>query len=315
MLPPRVPIRTMTMNKQMHTQADLGSFKKNIYSQFGEDGVIEEILKRISSSASTNGWCVEFGAWDGIHLSNTCNLIRNKNYKAVLIEGDKDKHEQLKTNIPQDDVWKFCRFVTFEGEDTLDGILSTTPIPEDFDFLSIDIDGCDYYIFDSLTQYRPKIICIEFNPTIPNEVEFVQPKDFRTKQGASAKSIIKLGNKKNYSLVAVTECNVFMVRKDYQEIVIGREPADLNQLRSDTRSKVFLFVGFDGTILSNKEELYLEWHEIPMKTNCIQYLPRYLRTYPLDYTLPQKLLFTLWLAFRDPRKFLSFLRKKFKALG
>jgi hypothetical protein len=106
-----------------------------------------------------------------------------------------------------------------------------------------------------------------------------------------------------------------MVRKDYQEIVIGREPADLNQLRSDTRSKVFLFVGFDGTILSNKEELYLEWHEIPMKTNCIQYLPRYLRTYPLDYTLPQKLLFTLWLAFRDPRKFLSFLRKKFKALG
>ena len=43
-----------------------------------------------------------------------------------------------------------------------------------FDFLSIDVDGCDYYLFESLTKYKPKLICIEYNPTIPNDVEFIQ---------------------------------------------------------------------------------------------------------------------------------------------
>ncbi len=45
-----------------------------------------------------------------------------------------------------------------------------------FDFLSIDIDGCDYHIFEQLELFTPKIICIEFNHMIPNEVEFVQVK-------------------------------------------------------------------------------------------------------------------------------------------
>jgi hypothetical protein len=31
-------------------------------------------------------WCMEFGAWDGQFLSNTCNLIENGDYSAVMIE-------------------------------------------------------------------------------------------------------------------------------------------------------------------------------------------------------------------------------------
>jgi len=134
-------------------KADLTQFQKNINSQFGEDGIIEEILNRISQASMLDSWCVEFGAWDGLHLSNTCNLIKNKSYKAVLIEGDVKKHRDLCKNFPSQDVIKICRFVTFDGDSTLDRILQNTPIPCNFDFLSIDIDGCDYFIFESLEIY------------------------------------------------------------------------------------------------------------------------------------------------------------------
>lgn len=276
----------------------LTTFKRNVHSQFGEDGIIEEILKRLNAAASTDGWCVEFGAWDGMHLSNTYNLIQNKNYKAVLIEGDAQKYETLKKNIPQDDVVKVCRFVSFEGENSLDAILRSTPIPVDFDLLSVDIDGCDYYILESLNLYCPKIICIEFNPSVPNEIEFVQPRNFSVKQGASAKSLILLGEKKGYSLVAVTESNVFMVRNDLLAAVVGTQSISLDQVRDDSAAKFFLFVAYDGTILSNKKELKLDWHGNSIRIDQLQALPAVLRTFPPDYSFWQKILFRLWMAFK-----------------
>ena len=261
---------------------------ENIYSQNGEDGVIREILSKLNHT-DIDKWCVEFGAWDGIHLSNTYNLIKNKGYNAVLIEGDKEKFKDLNENIPQKEVVKICRFVRFEGKDTLDGILKTTPIPKGFDLLSIDIDGCDYHIFNSLEYYRPKVICIEFNPSIPNEVEYVQPKDFDIKRGASAKSIINLANKKGYDLVDMTLCNIFLVRNDLSEFVIGERIITLEDIRDDSDSKVFLFTGYDGTVLSNKKELSIAWHTgVPMRIDKMQYMPKYLRTYFANYNIIQK---------------------------
>ena len=51
-------------------------YRKNFFSQNGEDGVISEILKRLNLK-SKEKWCCEFGAWDGIHGSNTFNLVKN----------------------------------------------------------------------------------------------------------------------------------------------------------------------------------------------------------------------------------------------
>ena len=60
-------------------------YRKNKYSQNGEDGVLQEILKRLNIK---KGWVCEFGAWDGKHLSNTFNLVEKKNFQAVYIEGN-----------------------------------------------------------------------------------------------------------------------------------------------------------------------------------------------------------------------------------
>lgn len=101
---------------------DLENFRFNKFSQNGEDGVIQEILKRISLSNPLNNWCCEFGAWDGLHFSNTARLILEEDFRAVLIEGDESRLKDLRLNFPADTVIKICSFVTATGKTSLDNI-------------------------------------------------------------------------------------------------------------------------------------------------------------------------------------------------
>jgi|TARA_B110000503_G_C7121780_1_gene402821 hypothetical protein len=293
------------------SQADLDSFQKNIYSQNGEDGVIAEILHRISKESSLDRWCVEFGAWDGVYLSNTCKLIREDGYKAVLIEGDSKKVAQLKKNLPQNNVIKICRFINFEGKDTLDNVLSETPIPHDFDFLSIDIDGVDYHIFDGLKKYYPKILCIEFNPTIPNVVDFVQPRNFSIKQGSSAKAIVRLAYEKGYGLAAVVGCNLIFVKNNLLNFVIKKKISleDTNPKGNDGQ---YIFMGYDGTILSNKSSISFDWTGFKIPMSKVQFLPSFLRSYGSDYSFLQKILLLTLLLLKAPKTTFGRIVKKIK---
>ena len=291
---------------------NLSKYYKNYYSQFGEDGIVEEVLRRIALQNNLDKWCVEFGAWDGVYLSNTCHLIRDRGYSAVLIEGDKTKVAQLNRNLPQDNVHKICRFINFEGDSTLDNVLSETPLPKDFDFLSIDIDGVDYYILESLQNYHSKIICIEFNPTIPNAVEFVQPKDFSIKQGSSAKAIINLSNNKGYKLVAVTACNLILVKDEYIHFIIDSLPT-LEDLYIPGNYPQYLFVGYDGTLLSNRCEINLVWHGINVPIKSIQFLPPYLRIFGSDYGFFRKSFLFIHLCFKLPNFYLQKLKNRIRS--
>lgn len=70
---------------------------KNKYSQNGEDGIIETIFQTIPI---TNRTCCEFGAWDGIHLSN-CRKLIEEGWTATMIEGDALRYEDLWRTIAQ----------------------------------------------------------------------------------------------------------------------------------------------------------------------------------------------------------------------
>jgi hypothetical protein len=285
---------------QKPTVSDFNTFARNVNSQFGEDGIIEEILSRIHKSATfRNGYCVEFGAWDGKHLSNTYNLIANRNYHAVLIEADPSKFNLLCKTLPQPSVTKLNAFVTSEGDTTLDELLSHTDIPIDFDLLSIDIDGNDYYILKSLRKYRPKLICIEFNPTVPNDVDFIQPQDFRIKRGSGPGPIASLASYMGYAPVASTQCNLFLLdRTLINNTGLLREPT-LDEVRNDSDVRVFLFCGYDGSILMSRP-LNMPWHGLSISTEDIQKLPSILRRYPDDYNLVQRLCYYLFRLIRHP---------------
>ena len=273
-------------------------FKSDTYSQTGEDGIIKKILEIIPQN---DKWCVDFGAWDGLYLSNTRNLIEAKGYSAILIEGNKIKFYELKKNYTQNkNVITINRFVGFENENNLDQILKMTPIPNDFDFLSIDIDGNDYHVWKAMSDYNPKIVCIEFNPTIPTEIEFIQSADNSVRQGASLLSLVKLGKDKGYELVSVLKFNAFFVRSKYYPLFKMENNSPI-VLRTNLSDITYLFSGYDGKIFLTGG-LKLPWHGgIELRESRVQHLPRILQKHPSDYGDIEKIIFKLYRLFSKLR--------------
>jgi len=195
----------------MYTNRFYHQYAKNIYSQNGEDGIIAEILRRLNIQT---GWACEFGAWDGMHCSNTFNLVK-QGWKAVFIEGDNSRYiDLMKTCSLYPKIRPIHAFVDHVpgSSGSLDSILKTTDIPTDFDILSIDIDTFDYQVWDSLTLYNPKIVIIEINsdinPNVPNHIH--TPGVFG---GTSFLPMLQLGKKKGYTFVLHTG-NMIFVRND-----------------------------------------------------------------------------------------------------
>lgn len=261
----------------------------NVFSQTGEDGVIEKILELLPDK---DHWCVEFGAWDGILYSNTRNLIVNKEYSAILIESDPQKFKVLQKNYSQyPRVITVNKFVGFRNHNHLDMILEATAIPKEFDFLSIDIDGNDYHAWKATENYQPKVVCIEFNPTIPTEVNFVQSADQTVNQGCSLSALTELGMDKGYELVSVLPFNAIFVRKEYFPMF---EISDNNPsvLRTHTQAITYMFSGYDGRIILRGHRRN-DWHDIEINENAVQILPGFLRKYPLNYNKVEQYLFNL----------------------
>ena len=292
-----------------NTYKILNEYNEKIYSQFGEDGIIKEILNRIKIE-NLDKYCVEFGARDGIADSNTYNLIKNHDYKAVLIEGDKKYFKKLCKNFISDKIIKLNKFIDFYGDNSLDNVLKKTQIPKNFDFLSIDIDGCDYFIFKSMELYRPKIVCIEFNHLIPNEVEFIQEKNFNIKQGTSALSLINLAKNKDYLLVGSTLSNLFFVDRAYKKYVLGNSEIHLDNIRSDKKIKNIIFPGYDGS-LHTTLPVEISWHKLKISSKKFQILPFFLRKFPDDYNSIQKILFLIYREFLYPGRFIKKIRNFF----
>lgn len=189
----------------------LSEFKNKIIAQNGEDGVIEEIIKRLELA---DLWCCEFGAWDGMHLSNTFHLIRTKKAKVVMIEGDLSKFSKLlltQSKYP-DQIIALNFYVDHRpnAENSLDKILSSTSIPKDFDILSIDIDSYDLDVWESLKNYLPKLVIIEIN----NEIEpGIFQRHSETNCLNSFTSTLEVGKSKGYTLICHL-FNLFFIRND-----------------------------------------------------------------------------------------------------
>lgn len=195
------------------------------YSQNGEGKIVATWLNKIAetNTESPTRWCVEFGAGDGITNSNTRHLTEYFGYQAVLIESSKLHYDLLNRNVHPGSVL-FNKMVAPSGENSLDSLLSHTLIPHNFDYLSIDIDGLDYLVWDSFKDYTPKIVSIEFNHSIPSYVNIYQEIG-DTNFGASFAAIYDLGLSKGYHLVDATVCNAIFVHSKYTDLCKSIEEA------------------------------------------------------------------------------------------
>lgn len=185
-------------------------FAKNIYTQCGEDGIIEQLFKDLNID---NGVVVEFGAWDGVHISNVLNLWMNGNFNAVLIEPEPKYNDLQSVCGKKDNVECLNHFVNPDPNhpECLNNIFKRSKFEINDDNLalvSIDVDTCDYHIFESLTDYSPKVIIIETNTDYGPDSNYIS-----NNHGSSLKSITELAEKKGYKLVCHTG-NAFYVRFD-----------------------------------------------------------------------------------------------------
>jgi hypothetical protein len=269
-------------NMKSSTPSPLSDF--GFFSELArKDGVavtataIEYILDQLPEC---NHWGVEFGAWDGLVGSTTRHLILERNYSAVLIEGNPERFGRLqKEYAGKSQIFTRNQFVGFTAADGLDAILTNTPIPPDFDFLTVDIDGNDYHVWNAVVKYRPKVVMIEFNPTIPPEVSFIQPADPAASQGNSLTALVELGRKKKYELIAVIGVNAFFATAELFPL-FGVKDNRVEALWTNRDCITYFFTGYDGKVFL-RGSCKLPWQEgMTFSENQVQVLPGFLRQYP-----------------------------------
>jgi len=194
----------------MRNETGLLSYKSDVYSQNGEDGIIARIFSVLGTSF---GLCCEFGAWDGEHLSNTRRLIVDQSWRGIFIEADPERYRVLCRKYQANDrVTSICRCVDYETN-TLGAILRDHREDGELDFLSVDIDGLDYEIFQGLDM-RPKVICIEVNAGhSPTSTRVISRQVAARNVGQPLPYFCKIASDKGYRLVAYTG-NAFFIRND-----------------------------------------------------------------------------------------------------
>lgn len=271
---------------------NLHDFKNNIYSQSGEDGIIKKILENIQVQKSNE--FVEFGAHDGKTNSNCFNLLKEEKYFGLFIEPDKKRFQKLNSNTQNMNCKNINSIVSVQGDYSLNNILKENNISENFDILSIDIDGYDYQIFKSLQSYRPKIVIIEYNPTIPNDVEYIQPENFKRRHGSSAKSLIMLGIEKGYKPVAITDTNLFLITDEIFNESNFYE-LDLKESRDDQEIKINVFYGYNGDLIFTENEINFRWHFLKYRSKKLQPIPLYFRELLEDYSLFKNFVYKIYI--------------------
>ncbi|MDC0031308.1 FkbM family methyltransferase [Candidatus Pelagibacter sp.] len=204
-------------------------YRKNYYSQDGEDGIIEKIIDDLKLEKNRISVC-EFGAWDGIHFSNTFNLVEKLSAKALYIEADKEKFKLLVKNKKKNStIIAVEKLVVKTGKNSLDQILYENKFKKNFDILSIDIDGYDLDIWESLKNYSPKVVIIEINSSIlPKIYQRHSPENLQF--GNSFSSTLSVGNKKGYTLIAHTGNLIFVNNDHLKKLNFPKELLDNQNL-------------------------------------------------------------------------------------
>ena len=142
----------------------------------------------------------------------------------MFIDGSNEKVLKLKSILkilyPFKNIKVLLKFI---HRDNLNEIINNHfSQKEEIDFLSIDVDGNDYYLFENLS-IKPKIICIEYNFWYGSNIKCSVPYDKNfiwehgsLYSGASLDALCSLAKNKGYHLIALdSNCvNAFFIRSD-----------------------------------------------------------------------------------------------------
>lgn len=188
-----------------------------VFSQNDEDGIIEEIFNRIGAG---NRRFVEFGV--GPNENNSLRLLL-LGWSGLWLDGGRSNVVKARQNaadyIAEGNLRVLEAFITREN---INALLKGGGAAGEIDFLSIDLDGNDYWIWEAITAVEPRVVSIEYNATLRPPISAVMkynPSHVWSGTnyfGASLTALERLGDRKGYRLVGcnITGTNAFFVRKD-----------------------------------------------------------------------------------------------------
>ena len=190
-----------------------------VYSQADEDGIIAEIFRRIGAPAQT---FVEFGVETGSECNSLWLLAQG--WSGLWIEADRNFCTKIRTNLrsymdKDSGLHLINDFVTAKN---INDLIGSRYKNDELDFLSIDIDHNDYWVWKEINVVRPRVVCIEYNSAWRPPARLSVPYDPRgtwdqtNYMGSSLSALTELGKTKGYSLVAcsMSGSNAFFVRDD-----------------------------------------------------------------------------------------------------
>jgi hypothetical protein len=205
---------------ETRNSTNLADYEFKVFSQWGEDGIIQYLSKAIEMKHKT---FIEFGV-ESFMEANCRFLMMKDNWKGYVIDGSPSNIANLKNSYLY---WKYQidAVDAFVTKDNINDLLAKSCFDEDVGILSIDIDGNDYFILEAIITVRPRILICEYNAvfgarkiSVPYDPDFSRTKKHFSNLywGASLSAMTFLANRKGYSLVGTNSsaCNAFFVRDE-----------------------------------------------------------------------------------------------------
>jgi hypothetical protein len=199
----------------------LADYQAKVCSQHGEDGITVEVFRRIGVEHRR---AVEIGC--GANGGNAGILVGALAWEGLLVDGSDELAHICSAHYPGAKA-----VAAFVDRGTVGPLLAEHGFADRLDYLGIDVDGIDYWVWDALSV-RPRLVVVEFNPLFgPDAAVTIAYRDnFSRKQkgpdgqpmntkgyfGASIAGFAALGKRKGYRLVcsAPNSSNAYFVRED-----------------------------------------------------------------------------------------------------
>ena len=208
-------------NLKLKRIKDLSEVEFQVYSQWGEDGIIDWLVNKFPEIPKS---FLEIGT-ENYKESNTRFLLVNKNWDGFIIEADKNSVKDIKS---QRVYWKHNLTIEnqFVDQNNINTIIKRINIPKKLGLLSLDIDGIDYWVLKKLSVLEPSIVICEYNSlfgqkkaiTVPYKKNYIRSNEHYSNlfYGASIKAFIDLLKKRNYFFIGTNSAgnNAFFVNQN-----------------------------------------------------------------------------------------------------
>ena len=190
---------------------DLNLYQTKVLSQWGQDGVLEKIFDIIGT---TDKYFVEFGSSGNDSGMGNTAYLRRRGFDGLLMDGSERPYNNDVTDK------RYEVKIEFITASNINQLFEKYNVPKEFDFLSIDIDGQDFHVWNRLENYSPRVVSVEMcyhiapgnDKVMKLDDNWIWPGNHLS--GASVTALKKLANKKGYSLVATCMSDAIFVRND-----------------------------------------------------------------------------------------------------